>query len=91
MTQTMIIVVTALISAAAFIPVGILIRKKTAESKIKGAEIEANKIVTNAKREAESIKKEEILKAKEEIIDPVKGLRMTYRDWTNMPDVWRQR
>jgi len=83
MTQTMIIVITALISAAAFIPVGILIRKKTAESKIKGAEIEANKIVTNAKREAESIKKEEILKAKEEIMQSRNELDKEIRERRN--------
>ena len=46
------VVVTFLISAAVFIPAGITIRKKTAESKIKGAESEASRIVENAKKEA---------------------------------------
>ena len=62
------IVVTFLISAAVCIPVGITIRKKTAESKIKGAESEANRILENAKKEAENAKKEELLHAKEEIL-----------------------
>ena len=45
-----------------------VLRKKTAESKIKSAESEAEKIIQNAKKEAENTKKEEILKAKEEIL-----------------------
>ena len=62
------VVATLLISAAVFIPTGITIRKKTAESKIKGAENEASRILSNAKKEAENAKKEELLKAKEEIL-----------------------
>ncbi len=62
------IVVTFLISTAVCIPVGMIIRKKTAESKIRGAESEASRILENAKKEAENAKKEELLKAKEEIL-----------------------
>ena len=68
MNETTIAIITFLISAAIFIPVGIIIRKKSAESKIKSAESEANRILLNAKKEAENAKKEEILKAKEEIL-----------------------
>ena len=68
MEPTLIAVVTFLISAAVFIPVGMIVRKKTAESKIKGAESEANRILSNAQKEAENAKKEEVLKAKEEIL-----------------------
>lgn len=68
MNETIIAIITFLISAAIFIPLGILIRKKSAESKIKSAENEANRILANAKKEAESAKKEEVLKAKEEIL-----------------------
>ena len=62
------IIVTFLISAAIFIPVGIILRKKTSESKIAGAESEAVRILENAKKEAENTKKEEVLKAKEEVL-----------------------
>ena len=68
MNETTIAIITFLISAAIFIPVGIYIRKKSAESKIKSAENEANRILANAKKEAENAKKEEILKAKEEVL-----------------------
>ena len=68
MNETTIAIITFLISAAIFIPVGIIIRKKSAESKIKSAESEANRILANAKKEAENAKKEEILKAKEEAL-----------------------
>ena len=64
----LIIIATVLISGAVFIPIGIVVRKKTAESKIKSAESEANRVLENANREAENIKKEEIFKAKEEIM-----------------------
>ena len=68
MNEITIDIITFLISAAIFIPVGIIVRKKSAESKIKSAESEANRILLNAKKEAENAKKEEILKAKEEIL-----------------------
>lgn len=64
-----IIIATTLISAAVFIPVGITVRKRIAESKIQSAEAEAKKIMDLAKIEAENKKKEEIFKAKEEIIN----------------------
>ncbi len=68
MNTTLIIVATLLISAVVFIPIGIMIRKKTAESKIQSAEIEAKKIIESGKVEAEKLKKEELIKAKEEVL-----------------------
>ena len=62
------IIATVLISGIIFIPIGVLIRKKIAESKISGAESEAKRLVELANKEAENIKKEEIFKAKEEIM-----------------------
>ena len=66
--NTIIIIATVLISGAVFIPAGIVIRKKSAESKILSAENEAKRLLEDAKKDAASIKKEEILKAKEEIM-----------------------
>lgn len=64
-----IIIATVLISGAIFIPIGVTIRKKIAESKIESAEVEAKKMLEIAKKDAENIKKEEIIKAKEEIMN----------------------
>jgi len=64
-----IILVTSLISIAVGVPVGVSIRKKTAESKIQSAEKEAKRLLEDAKKEAENAKKEEIFKAKEEIMN----------------------
>ena len=63
-----------LISAVIFTFVGIFIRKKIAESKMKSAENEAKRIIEMANKEAENIKKEEIFKAKEEIMNSRKDL-----------------
>ena len=68
MTNTIIIVATILISAVIFIPIGVKIRKKTAESKIQSAEQEAKRIMENVKIEAENLRKEELIKAKEEVL-----------------------
>ena len=68
MQSTLIIVATILISAVIFIPIGVIIRKKIAESKIQSAENEAKRLLENVKIEAESIKKEELIKAKEEVL-----------------------
>ena len=66
--QIIVAIITFLISAAIFIPVGMILRKKIAESKIQSAENEANRVLENAKIEDENKKKEEIFKAKEEIL-----------------------
>ena len=63
-----------LISAVIFTFVGIFIRKKIAESKIKSAEDEAKRILDRAKRDVENARKEEIVKAKEEILAERKNL-----------------
>ena len=67
--ETIIIVAAVLISLVIGILVGVIIRKKIAESKINGAEEEAKKLVELAKIEADNLKKEEIFKAKEEIMN----------------------
>ena len=66
--EILMIVATFLISTAIMIPVGFILRKKIAESKIESAENEAKRLLENANKEAENRKKEEIFKAKEEII-----------------------
>ncbi len=68
MKTTLIIVATFLISAVIFIPIGIFIRKKIAESKIQSAEKEAKRLIESVKIEAENLKKEELIKAKEEVL-----------------------
>lgn len=70
----LIIVATVLISLAIGIPIGMVYRKKVAESKIQGAENEAKRLVELAKIEAENLKKSEIFKAKEEIMNSRKEL-----------------
>ena len=64
-----IIIAAILISLAIGVLVGIVYRKKVAESKINGAEAEAKKIVSMAKVEAENLKKAKIIEAKEELVN----------------------
>ena len=64
----LIIIAAVLISFAIGVPVGMAYRKKIAESKIQGAEVEARRLLETAKKEAENLRKEEIFKAKEEIM-----------------------
>ena len=75
-----IIIITFLISLAIGIVVGIITRKKIAESKIDGAEKEAQRLVDLAKVEAENLKKEEIIKAKEEIMNNRKELDLEIKE-----------
>jgi ribonuclease Y len=74
------IIATVLISGIIFVPIGILIRKKIAESKIGGAENEAKRLLELASKEAENIKKEEIFKAKEEIMQERNELEKEIRE-----------
>lgn len=69
-----IIIAAVLISLAIGFLVGMIYRKKVAESKIQGAENEAKKLIDLAKIEGENLKKEEIFKAKEEIMNSRKEL-----------------
>ena len=69
-----------LISAVIFTFVGVYIRKKIAESKMKSAENEAKKILEIASIEAENKKEEEIFKAKEEIMGARKELDQEIRE-----------
>ena len=69
-----------LISAVIFTFVGMYIRKKLAESKMKSAEAEAKKILDIANVEAENKKKEEIIKAKEEIMNARNELDQEIRE-----------
>ena len=72
--NSLIIIATFLISLAIGIVVGMITRKKIAESKIESAEKEAKRVVDLAKVEAENMRKEEIFKAKEEIMNNRKEL-----------------
>ena len=74
MTNIIIDIAIFLISAIIFFFVGFIARKKIAESKLKGAEVEAKRILESATKEAETKKKEEIFKAKEEIMNSRKEL-----------------
>ena len=66
--DNLIMIAAILISLAIGLAIGMILRKKIAESKIQGAEEEAKRLVELAKIEAENLKREEIFKAKEEII-----------------------
>ncbi|MBP3596193.1 MAG: ribonuclease Y [Clostridia bacterium] len=68
MGPVIIIIATLLISAAIFIPVGVMIRKRIAESKIQSAELEAKNLIDKAKIEIENLRKEEIIRSKEEVL-----------------------
>ena len=68
MSNIMIAIAAFLISAVIFSIVGYYVRKKVAESKIGSAEEEAKRIRDNVHSEAESIKKEQLIKAKEEAL-----------------------
>ena len=74
MDGIVITIAAVLISLAIGIAVGMIYRKKVAESKIQGAENEAKRIVELAKIEAENLKKQEIFNAKEEIMNSRKDL-----------------
>ncbi len=78
--EIVIIIATILISAIVFIPIGIFIRKKIAESKIQSAENEAKKIIELASKDAENKKKEEIFKAKEQIMQERQDLEQEIRE-----------
>ena len=61
-------IIALIIGALVGVFIGILIRKKVAEAEIGSAEEKANAIVSDAEKQAASMKKEALIDAKEEII-----------------------
>lgn len=61
-------ILAAILSGASFFYIGIVYRKKTAETKIQSAENEASKIIDDSKKDAERIKREAIIQAKDEML-----------------------
>lgn len=62
----MIIISTVLVSVIVGAVVGFLVRKTIAEAKISSAELEAQRIIREGKNDAEAMKKEALLEAKDE-------------------------
>jgi ribonucrease Y len=61
-------IIIAVVSAIVAFVVGYFVRKTLAESKISSAEVAAKKIVEDASKSAEAVKRESILEAKEETL-----------------------
>lgn len=61
------IIITVLVALPVGFGIGYVVRKSTAEKKILSAEIAAQNIIENAKKESEAVKKEMIIEAKDEI------------------------
>ncbi|WP_436756433.1 Rnase Y domain-containing protein, partial [Streptomyces sp. URMC 124] len=59
--------IIVLVVAAIFFGFGYFIRKSLAEAKISSAEHAALQIIESAKKEAEALKKETVLEAKDEV------------------------
>ena len=81
--QIVIYIILFLVSAVAGLFIGYFIRKKSSENKIGSAEQEAKRIRADAEREAENIKKEQIVKAKEDIINARNELEEEIRERRN--------
>ncbi|MBA2876567.1 ribonuclease Y [Thermaerobacillus caldiproteolyticus] len=62
-----VIVISALLALVVGAVVGFFVRKSIAEAKIGGAQMAANQILEEAKREADALRKEALLEAKDEI------------------------
>lgn len=67
MMSSIITVISILLTAIISAVVGYFVRKSIAEAKIAGAKSSAEQIVEDAKREADALKKEALLEAKDEI------------------------
>lgn len=68
MHTEIITIVLVLIALAAGVFLGMLLRRKLSESTVNGARVEAQKIVSDAAKEAETITKEAIIQAKDLVL-----------------------
>ena len=66
-TEVLIVIIVIILAGGLGILAGYIIRKKSAEAKIKSAEEAAGKIIIEAKKTGEARKKEALLEAKDEI------------------------
>ena len=70
-----------------FFYVGIQYRKKVAEATIESAENQAKKIVEDSKHDAERIKKEAILQAKDEMLK--QKSKINFKGWSTFHDLYK--
>lgn len=75
-----IVIVIAVVAAVAGAAVGYIVRKQTAESKIGSAESAAKNILDDAEKQAQAVKREKILEAKEEVHKLRKDLEQESRE-----------
>ena len=88
MTTTILVVVTGLVMAIAGVAAGYLIRLKQAQTRLQSMESLSQKLLTDARREAETLKKEALLQAKDQLYQmkldfeaETKERRQEYNQW----------
>ncbi len=88
MTMTILVVVTAVVMAVIGVAAGYLIRLKQAQGKLQSMESLSQKLLDDARREAETLKKEALLQAKDQLYQmkldfeaETKERRREYNHW----------
>ncbi|MBS4023429.1 MAG: ribonuclease Y [Dethiobacter sp.] len=75
-----VVIIISLASTAVGVAIGYIIRKRAAESKISSAEEEAKRILDEAEKHAQAVKREKIIEAKEEVHKMRKDLELESRE-----------
>jgi len=68
MSQDIVLIVLVLLALAGGVFLGMFLRRKLSESKVNNAKVEAAKLISDAKKEADAVQKEAIIQAKDAVL-----------------------
>ena len=68
MSEDIVLIVLVLLALAGGVFLGMFLRRKLSESKVNNAKVEASKLISDARKEADAIQKEAIIQAKDTVL-----------------------
>ncbi len=80
MSEDIVLIVLVLLALAGGVFLGMFLRRKLSESKVNNAKVEASKLISDAKKEADAIQKEAIIQAKDTVLQAKADWEQEARD-----------
>ncbi len=80
MGDEIILIILVLLALAGGVFLGMFLRRKLSESKVNNAKVEASKLISDAKKEADAIQKEAIIQAKDTVLQAKADWEQEARD-----------
>ncbi len=80
MSEDIVLIILVLLALAGGVFLGMFLRRKLSESKVNNAKVEASKLISDARKEADAIQKEAIIQAKDTVLQAKADWEQEARD-----------